>query len=99
MWNRGDLAKVFGPSQGPNPQSGSVILSGTYTWRWDVMTGKQLSLTMVSNSVVRRPVSRDRPAILTFFARLLPPADPVRSRLRDAQASLDKAFSQLKHDS
>jgi hypothetical protein len=56
------------------------------------MTGKQLSLTMASNSVVRRPAQRGRSAILEFLARLLTPADPVRSRLRAAQVSLDTAM-------
>jgi hypothetical protein len=51
-----------------------------------------MSLRMVSNSVVRRPASRGRPAVLELFARLLSPANPTRSRLRAAQSSLDAAM-------
>lgn len=56
------------------------------------MTEKQLSFTMVSNSVVRRPAPHGRRAVLDLFARLLNPADRVQTRLRQAQSSLDAAM-------
>lgn len=59
------------------------------------MSGKQLTLTMVSNHVVRRTAPCGRPAILERFAQLLSPANEVRSRLRAARTSLEEAAVRL----